>query len=809
MWAYLSTFILRNRLAVLLSIGVITVFMGYKATSVQLSYEFASLLPKDDTTSIEYQRFKDLFGEDGNVLVIGVQNDHMYDLANYQAWYDLGETLRETDGIEEVVSISRLYTITKNEEKKKFEFKPLVAHRPETQAEVDSIKEAIHNLPFYEDILYRKNGATLMAITLDRNQLNSKSRITLVDNIVKHAQAFENNRNIKVHYSGLPFIRTAITAKVKKELNLFLFLAIGVTATILFLFFRSIMPVVFSMLVVIIGVVWSFGTIGLLGYKITILTGLIPPLIIVIGIPNCIFLLNTYHREYKKHGNQITGLSRVIRKIGSAILMTNVTTACGFATFSITESSVLKEFGIVASTNIMMIFLLSLLMIPTIFSYLKPPEEKHTKHLDNRRVKTFVERLILLISKRRAFVYGFTFSLLVVVVIGITKMHTTGNIVDDLPKDDPVYVDLKFFEEHFSGVMPFEVYIDTGKKKGVMQLNKMKKIEQLQKLIASYPEFSRPLSVVDVVKFSKQAYYNGNPKMFALPTGDSEMSFIAKYAPKDSAGSNPLKSFIDSTRQITRVSAQMADIGTTQIKRIRDDIRPKIDSIFDPSKYKVVLTGTSIVFLKGTDYLVNSLFVSVTLAVLLISFFMALLFRSFRMVLISLVPNMIPLLLTAALMGYLDIAIKPSTVLVFSIAFGISVDDTIHFLAKYRQELKIYDGNIKQSVLAALRDVGVSMMYTSIILFFGFGIFAASKFGGTMALGVLIAITLLIAMFSNLILLPSLLLSLDKAITSKAFREEPFIEIYDEEEDIDLNELTIHRFSGEQETSREARAGES
>ncbi|MCB0396157.1 MAG: MMPL family transporter [Flavobacteriales bacterium] len=795
MWASLSTIILRNRLTFLLAIGLLTAFMGYKATSVQLSYEFASLLPEDDTASVDYHEFKALFGEDGNVLVIGIQDPDIFKLDKFQGWYDLTHAIRNTDGIEEVVSLARLYSIRKNQEEHKFDFFPVIEHRPETQEELDSIRKEILDLPFYNNIIYHEdNHSTLMAVTLDEKRLNSKSRITLVEDVIALADDFSAKYHTDVHYSGLPFIRTAITAKVKKELQMFLFLAIAVTATILFLFFRSITPMVFSMVVVIIGVIWSFGIISLLGYKITMLTGLIPPLIIVIGIPNCIFLLNKYHREYKNHGNQFKALARVIQKTGAAILMTNVTTACGFATFSITESKVLKEFGVVASVNILLIFVLSLLLIPIIFSYLKPPREKHTQHLDNRLVQRFVERLVVIINDYRRWVYVSTVLLLVVVVLGVVKMKTTGNIVDDLPSHDPITVDLRFFEEHFSGVMPFEIFIDTKTKKGVMRLPTLEKIEKLQKIISSYPEFSRPLSVVDLIKFSKQAYYNGNPSRYQLPT-KPESGFILSYVPKDSLGKNPLKSFIDSTKAITRVSAQMADIGTREIERIRDDLRPKIDSIFDPAKYRVILTGTSLVFLKGTDYLVNSLFVSVALAVFLIAFFMAVLFRSFRMVLISLVPNMIPLLLTAALMGFAGISIKPSTVLIFSIAFGISVDDTIHFLAKYRQELKIYNGNIKKSVLAAMREVGVSMMYTSIILFFGFGIFAASRFGGTQALGVLISITLLIAMFSNLVLLPSLLLSLNKAIVSKTFRE-PFFEILDEEEDIDLDELTIAKGEG-------------
>jgi predicted RND superfamily exporter protein len=252
-----------------------------------------------------------------------------------------------------------------------------------------------------------------------------------------------------------------------------------------------------------------------------------------------------------------------------------------------------------------------------------------------------------------------------------------------------------------------------------------------------------------------------------------------------------MNSFIDENKQIGRVSLYVGDIGTSRMKEIKLKLREQVDKIFDPEKYNVVLTGTSIVFLEGTSYLVKNLFTSLMLAVLLISIFMAWMFNSFRMVVVSLIPNLIPLIITASIMGYFGISIKPSTILVFSIAFGISVDDTIHFLAKYRQELRLRNFNIKDSVVAAIKETGVSMFYTSIVLFFGFFIFIASQFGGTIALGLLVSITLLIALLSNLIVLPALLLSLEKSLIVEALND-PLLDVFDEEEDIELKELTLN-----------------
>ena len=793
MWANISRFILRNKLFLLIALLVATIFMANKAKDVLFSYEFMPLLPADDPVYVEYQDFLNYFGQEGNVLVVGFQTDSLFELEKFNALYDLNTELNKLRGVESLVSLLQAQNMVKNQQTKSFQFVPVCLDRIENEAELKSIKEEFDSLPFYKGLFYNtETNAYLMALTLNKSILASKDRVGLIQSIEDLINPFALHTNINVHYSGLPYIRTKSTIKTKAEVQMFIFLALAVTALIMLLFFRSFSAMFYSMLVVGIGVIWAIGTISLLGFKITILTALIPPLIIVIGIPNCIFLLNKYHTEFKQHGNKIKALNRVIQKVGNATFMTNATTAAGFATFVITQTQILVEFGIVASINILLVFFISMIIIPSIYSYLPAPKERHLSHLERTWVNNLTAWMEKVVLYHRKNVYIFTASLLIVAFYGVSKIQTTGNIVDDIPKDDPIYLDLQFFEEHFSGVMPFEIMVDTHKKNGVNKLSTLKRIQQLEKVLAVYPEISSTTSIVNLAKFSKQAYYNGNPDYYSLPSSQ-EKNFILKYAKNSVTGENDLfKSFMDSTNSVARVSARMKDIGTKQMRALRDSIQPQIDAIFNPKKYDVSITGTSVLFLEGTTYLVHNLFSSLLLAIGLIAILMAWMFSSSRMVVVSLLPNLIPLVLTGALMGYFGISIKPSTILVFSIAFGISIDDTIHFLAKYRQELKANNWNIRIAVINALRETGVSMFYTSIVLFFGFSIFIASDFGGTVALGLLVSVTLLFAMLANLLLLPSLLLSLERIITTRSFNE-PLIDILDEEEDIELDALTIRK----------------
>lgn len=553
----------------------------------------------------------------------------------------------------------------------------------------------------------------------------------------------------------------------------------------------------FPVLVVLIGVVWSMGTLGLLGYKITVLSGMIPSLLIVIGIPNSIYMMNKFHHEFVQHGNKIKALQRVIVKIGNATFLTNLTTALGFATFIIVKSDLLKQFGIVASLNIMGLFVLSLILIPVIFSFIKTPSQRHIKHLEYKLVTAIIDWFIKITEKYRKWVYISTGAILLAGFIGISLMKTSGYVVDDIPKSNPIYIDLKFFEENFDGIMPMEIMINTKKPGGAMQLSTFEKIDELEKKLGKYDELSSSTSILNLLKFSKQAFYNGNENYYSLPN-NREKNFILQYTTGGESKSEMLHSFIDSTQQYTRISIRVKDVGVTRMEKLYTSFYTDIDSIFNPEEFDVTVTGTSITVFKGTNYLLRNLFSSLALAILLISLIMALMFSSWRMVVLSLTPNIIPLIFTAALMGFSGIPIKASTILVFSIAFGISVDNTIHFLAKYRQELIVTGWDIKKSVILALKETGVSMLYTSVVLFFGFGIFAVSSFGGTRALGILVSLTLVVAVISNLVLLPTLLFSLDRRITTRAFKE-PMLHIYDEEIDIELEDLEIEQTDNKKE----------
>ncbi len=774
-WKNIAKFILNNKVLLLSFLLALTGFMAYFAVNVKISYELPKILPKSDPNYKLYESFKSKFGEDGNVLLIGIETDKMYQLDFMQKWYDLAESIKKVPGIKRVAANINLQEIEKDEIAKQFKFKPLLASRPTAQWQVDSLKTKLENLPIYDGLLYdQTRKAHLMLVTFNQKTLNDFSRFAANDAVEAQSKAFGEANNLEVHLSGMPYIRSIFSGQVSAELKMFLVLAILVTCIILALFFKSLKLVLTALIVIGIGIASTLGIIYLLGYDITLLSGLIPPLVIVIGVPNIIFLVNKYHEEYAHSKNKYQSLITSIEKNGPTLLLANITTSIGFGVFAFTSSKLLSEFGAVAAINIMLTYLVTMILVPIAFYLMKDPSPSNLAHLEGKRITKIIDIIEKVVMSKRTLTYWIIGFLVVVSVVGLSQIKAIGYVVDDLPSDHSLFKDLKWIEAKFKGIVPFEVAIDTKEEGKALSPQILTKIKRTEREFAKYDDFTKPISLVTATKFIYQAYRGGDAKYYQLP-GIDELQKLGAYNSSASGKENQFNSFLDSTKRYTRISFQMADRGTVRTKELIATLQPKVDSIFNfnsetgamlPKNEQVEakITGNGVVFALGNQYLLSNLVESTFEAIVLISIIMAMLFLNWRMVIISILPSLIPLLITAGLMGYLGIALKPSTILIFSIAFGISSDGTIYFLTSYKDELRKPGMSIKNAISNTIQNTGVSMFYTAIILFAGFFIFSASTFKGTQALGLLISITLLVSMICNLILLPAFIATIDKRI---------------------------------------------
>jgi predicted RND superfamily exporter protein len=774
MWQSLAQFILKYRLVLLLLLAGLTGFMIYHASKVELSYEFARAIPTDHPKYKAYQEFRKKFGEDGNLLVIGIQTRKLFNQEIFNSYLLLEKDLQKIAAVEDVISIPSAINLIKDSTSERLRAEAIFGDTVLSQAEIDSSKNIFFNLPFYKTLLYNpETNAWLMGVRINKSVMNSKKRIAVVESITSRAADFAEQNKLEIHISGLPLIRTEMATRIAKEMQWFLLASVILSALILLLFFRSVGTTFLSLAVVITGVVWSLGTIHLLGYKITLLTALIPPLVVVIGIPNCIYFLNKYHTAFNDTGNKIKSLVEMIGRMGVVTLFCNLSAAIGFAVFALTRSDVLKEFGVVAGTNIMLLFFISLILIPIVLSYMPAPKSRHTKYLENATLNRWLDRLERWSLNHRTFIYVTTSIFVIAAVAGIFELKTVGHIVDDLPKSDKIYTDLKFFEKNFKGIMPLEIIVDTKKKYGVSKIfSNLEKIDSLAQYIASMKDIARPLTITEGLKFAKQALFEGDSNNYTMPT-TADLPALKEYLdfkadtqtnaqrPADKNSFAKLVStFMDSAKQQARISVNMADVGSKRLPPILDSIQSHAASIFpDTSKYKITLTGTTVTFLEGSNFIIHGLKASIVWAFLLIALCMLYLFRSLRILICSLIPNIIPLLITAGIMGWAGVPLKPSTVLIFSVALGIAIDVTIRFLINYKQELHFHNHDLKATVIETIHSTGISIIYTSLVLIAGFVIFCFSDFGGTKALGWLTSLTLVTATFTNLVLLPALLIS--------------------------------------------------
>jgi predicted RND superfamily exporter protein len=781
MWRSLAHFILKYRLPLLILLAVLTAAMFYEAKKVQLSYDFGKAIPIDNPKYIAYLDFKKKFGEDGNLLVIGIQTPDFFQENFFNNYVTLQRDLKKLNGVEDIISVPTAIKLVKIEATEKLKAEQIFPEKQLKQNEIDSFKKVFLNLPFYRNLLYNpETNAWLMGVRINKDILNSKARTEVVGAISKLVNDFSVRNNIEVHESGLPYIRTELATRIAREMKWFLIMSVLLSAVILFLFFRSISTILLSIGVVIIGVIWSLGTMDLMGYKITLLTALIPPLLVVIGIPNCIYFLNKYHTAYNENGNdhddtsarepvtrKYKALVEMVSRMGIVTLFCNLAAAIGFAVFALTRSQILKEFGVVAGINIIALFFISLIAIPSVLSFLPPPKSKHTKYLESANLNRWLDRLERWSLNNRPIIYIITSVIVAIAIAGIFRLKNVGYIVDDLPKTDKLYTDLKFFEKNFKGIMPLEILVDTKKRYGISRnLNNLVKIDSLVQYLNTLPAIGRPLSITEGLKFAKQAFFDGDSLNYSMPA-EYDLPALAQYLnTRSDSGTQKnsfaklVASFMDSLRQQARISVNMADVGSERLPQILDSIKTRSDQLFDKKQYDVQFTGTSVTFLEGSTYIINGLKDSIIWAFILIALCMLYLFRSWRILVCSLVPNIIPLLITAGVMGWVGVPLKPSTVLIFSVALGIAIDVTIRFLVNYKQELPHNNFDMKQTVIETIHSTGISIIYTSLVLIAGFVIFCFSGFGGTKALGWLTSLTLITATLTNLVLLPALLISM-------------------------------------------------
>ena len=389
--------------------------------------------------------------------------------------------------------------LVKDPQRTRFVLKPLFLPFPETQTALDSLLQQLRQQTFYEGQLFSQN-AVLMIVTLKKEVFDTKDRYQLMDDILAQGATFSQQTGIHLHYSGLPYLRYMGSTVVQSEIHLFLMLSLLLTLGIFYVIFRSFKMVLPCALLVAIMGFSVFGTIAFLGYKITLLTALIPPIIIIISVTNCVYMVNKYHQAYTQHKDKEQALRQTVAQIGRVSFITNLTTAIGFMVLMLVKVVVLQEFGLVAGINIMMTFVLTMALLPTFLSLLPAPTAQQTRHVESPFIQALLRGLYRLIYARPRTILLIGAMLMALAVYGGLQLRVNSYMRDDISSGETVREDMLFFEKHFKGVMPLEVVIDTGQKKGFLKRSTQAKIEELEIYLSQFPSISEPLSMKSIPK---------------------------------------------------------------------------------------------------------------------------------------------------------------------------------------------------------------------------------------------------------------------------------------------------------------------
>ena len=774
MWARIAVFLMSNRLFVVGFWLVFTAGMAFMGRNVAVSYTLPKMLPDEDPAMVEYADFQSEFTQSANLIVLGAKDESFFTPSVLNQWHDLAKRIESTPEVLSVLSIHNALDLYMDEaEGQAMQPFPLMVGPVKSPRQGFALRDQYEDLPFYRGMLRNDDGRThLMMVSISDHANYSTAAFALLDQLAAEIKRFERNTGIDVNMSGLPYLRLSNAQSIQSEISMFIVLTCIVTILIMLLMLKSLRSAIIALSVVGVGLAGTFGIMGIFGHHLSIFSGMIPPLLIVIAVPNCIFFINKYHSVYAVDKEVLPALHHTVNKIGSVALLTNVTTAMGFATFIFTSSTPLVNFAIGSSLSILVVFAASITLLPVLYSWLPKPSDRHYEHLNQGWVRSWINWLIKVVMHHRKWTYLSAFLIVVLTAAGMLRLKTTGNLTADFSEADPMVQQVRFFERELGGVVPLDVIIDTKVPGGVWSTEVLESVDAFQQAIMKLDHLSRPFSMVDVLKFGRQGYMGGSPDDYTLPSAEERRAIVDVLPVLDTAiVSTMASSLINADESKLHIIIQIEDLMYEDMMLLLEDVDALAEASFDTDEIGVTLSGVSVLFMRSTDFLVNNLLLSLGLAILIISALMAALFKTPRMVVISIIPNLLPLIMTAGLMGWFQIPIKPSTVLTFSIAFGISVDDTLHYLARYRQELVLNGGSIRDAAIKAIQETGISMFYTSVVLFAGFLIFLASSFGGTQALGLLVSITLVFAMFTNLILLPSMLMSMDKRVSAEEFKD--------------------------------------
>jgi len=733
----------------LFAVILISIFLGYFIKDLRFNYVFEDFFPVDDPDLAYYQKFKQMFNNDNDYLLIGVINESGVFEKEFLTNLDsLTQTLNTVDNVTHVNSLT-------NVERPAITplglFKiPLVHVNDPSRYSQDSLR-IFQNRLLVESLISDDSKAT--AILLKHDFLQSKEGADkLVNDVTSIVSKFSFD---KVYIAGKTYAQGVFIEKMKVELAIFLSASILLVIGFLAFAYRSWWGVLVPLLVVMLATVWILGTMGLTGKTLDILMVLLPTIMFVVGMSDVVHIMTKYIEQLRLGFSKEEAIKTTFREVGLATFLTSLTTSIGFLTLLTASIAPIQEFGVYTALGVFMAFIVAFALLPSCLVFLKKP--KVSEKVVNRSAWFgTLSKSFLLVLKHGKLVIATNLILTAIAVFGVTQIVINTYLIEDLPQDAPLKQAFLFFDRNFGGSRPFEVTAEVKNGHDIFDPEVLKEIDNVESYLRNDFEAGNVVSPVTMIKGLNQAINGGVTSKYKLPETAKDWNKVNRYLKRADSRELSFK-LITSDKQTGRISMRVGDIGSNLSLQRTEDLKEFIRTETDTSLVSFVVTGTSNLIDKNNEYLSRNMFQGLAIAFAVVALIAGVMFKSLRMILITLIPNIIPLLLVAGIMGLAGVTLKLSTSIIFTIAFGIAVDDTIHFISKLKIEL-----SKGKPLLYALKrtylSTGKAITVTSLILSGGFLTLLLSSFGGTFYTGLLISLTLIFALVIDLTLLPVLVL---------------------------------------------------
>ena len=739
---------------ILLLLGLLTVFALFQIPKLEFNYDFEKFFPEGDEDLKFFIEYREKFSPDTDFLLVGIESENS--IFNHKF---LSEIDRLTDSLETIPFTIGVSSPTRLKSLIIGPFGPIEVpyiHLDKPNLiQTDSTR--IYNSP---DLIGSFFSSDAKAVSI---LLNTKQKITKVESDVLAKSLLKKLKKFdfyNIRTAGRMTGQLYYITKMQSELALFISISLIILIVFLWISFRSFWGIWVPIAVVMLTGLMLLAIMSLTKKPIDVLTAILPTIIFVVGISDIVHIISRYLEELRNGLTKKDALKITFKEIGLATFLTSFTTAVGFLTLLTVSIGPIQEFGIYTSIGVFLAFFLAFTLLPAILMLNKKPDIANNENRNLFWYPKMHKAFRFTLKNQKPILIGSAI-LILVSLIGISKIKVDNFLLEDLSDNDSHKKDFVFFEEKFAGVRPFEMFVtpkDTTT--NFLEFDNIKELEKVNQYLLNEYKAGFLISIVNFVKNANQAFNGGKPEFYAIPSSVKEFNKL-KPILKRMQKSKQLEAFIANNAKEMRFTGKMEDFGGKTVKEYNRKLFEFIEKEELDDKFNFKLTGTALLIDKNNETLASDMMMGLLIAFLVIGFIMGFLYKSIDIVVIALIPNILPLLLIGGVMGFSGIDLKVSTSIIFTIAFGIAVDDTIHFMSKLKLEL-----NKGKSLLYALKrtyiSTGKAIVVTSIILCSGFISLVFSTFASTFYVGVLVSFTLLFAVLADLLLLPVLLVKFYK-----------------------------------------------